>query len=568
MLRFTARTARYLRHRLLLLLGLMLLALPISAQIDSSQVIFPVGFEHSNFVTGLDRPTAMVFAPDGRLFITEQDGTLRVVKDGAILEEPFVTIPVNSTGERGLIGVTLDPNFIENSYVYVFYTTESEPVHNRISRFTADGDVALAESEMILVDFEPLTSATNHNGGALHFGLDGMLYASQGDNATASNSQQFSNALGKILRFNPDGSIPEDNPFYDTATDLGQAIWALGLRNPFTFAVHPELGTLYINDVGQGTWEEINEGEAGANYGWPDTEGETDNPEYTSPIYTYPTHVEGCAISGGTFFLPEVTAYPEDYLGDYFFADYCDRWIRRYDAGDDMAYDFVRNATGSIVDLDVFNGELYYLARAGGGQVNVLRTIEQGEGTDILVNGGFELADERNARWPADWKVKNLTKDRIKCNKTGREGKPDKIVAFEGECAFRFKVKDGARSKLVQNVDIADLEVESFRLSAMLDGKNIDPTRGRIQLKVKYEDGTKEKARLAIPGGTYDYTGITGMLAVDDVAMRKVKVILFYRGPGRLFMDAVSLEKFPADEVPAEDLLDLPERPEQGLRGQ
>src|SRR5687767_2360818 len=228
------------------------------AEALESRVLFsvPSGFVESQFTSGLSAPTAMAFAPDGRLFIAEQDGRLRVVKNGSLLSTNFFDLNVDSAGERGLLGVAFDPNFNSNKFVYVYYTTTSGGVHNRLSRFTANGDTVLAGSEQILLELDPLTAATNHNGGALHFGNDGKLYVAVGENANGSNSQTLANRLGKILRINADGSIPADNPFYNQASGVNRSIWALGLRNPFTFAVEPISGTLHINDVGQNTWEE------------------------------------------------------------------------------------------------------------------------------------------------------------------------------------------------------------------------------------------------------------------------------------------------------------------------
>src|SRR5262249_46671805 len=151
-------------------------------------------------------------------------------------------------------------------------------VHNRVSRFTANGDVAVAGSETILLELDNL-GATNHNGGAIHFGLDGKLYVAVGENANSSNSQTLATPLGKVPRINADGSIPTNNPFYGQTSGNSRAIWALGLRNPFTFVFNSN-GRLFINDVGQNTWEEVDEGAAGANYGWPTTEGPTTDPRF------------------------------------------------------------------------------------------------------------------------------------------------------------------------------------------------------------------------------------------------------------------------------------------------
>src|SRR6185503_1655040 len=233
---------------------------------------------------------------------------------------------------------------------------------NRISRFTANGDVAVAGSEVVLFDLDNL-SANYHNGGALNFGSDGKLYAAAGDNGNSANAQSLTTVLGKILRLNSNGTIPTDNPFLAQTSGKNRAIWALGLRNPFTFAVHPFAGDLFINDVGETAWEEINDGGAGVNYGWPATEGMTTNPNYTSPIYAYDHSNGACAITGGAFYAPSTAQFPSDYLNDYFFADYCAGWIKRLDPGAGSVSTF---ATGlsAPVDLKVGNdGSLYYLTR-------------------------------------------------------------------------------------------------------------------------------------------------------------------------------------------------------------
>jgi hypothetical protein len=260
----------------------------------------PAGFSETLVANGLSSPTSMDFAPDGRLFVCLQGGQLRVIKNGSLLPAPFVSLTVNSSGERGLLGVAFDPNFATNNFVYVYYTAPTPSIHNRVSRFTANGDVAVAGSELVLLDLENL-SATNHNGGAIHFGPDGKLYVAVGENAVPSNSQTLTNRLGKVLRINSDGSIPSDNPFFNTATGVNRSIWALGLRNPFTFAFQPGTGRLFINDVGQNAWEEINDGIAGSNYGWSTCEGfcTPPNSNFRDPLFQYghgSTSTTGCAI--------------------------------------------------------------------------------------------------------------------------------------------------------------------------------------------------------------------------------------------------------------------------------
>ncbi len=187
----------------------------------------PAGFtKEEAWVSLLSSATAFAQAPDGRLFICEQGGNVRVVKDGNLLSTPFVQLDVDSTEERGLLGVALHPDFANNGWVYLYHTTMENGAHNRIRRFTAAGDLASQGSETIIVDLPPLSSATNHNGGAIHFGVDGKLYAGVGDNADGAKSQNLADPFGKLLRFNDDGTIPTDNPFHATQTGIARAVWA------------------------------------------------------------------------------------------------------------------------------------------------------------------------------------------------------------------------------------------------------------------------------------------------------------------------------------------------------
>lgn len=327
----------------------------------------PEGFTETQIATGLTYPTAMSLTPDGRIFVCEQGGQLRVVKDGALLATPFLTVTVDGAGERGLVGVAVDPNFNSNHFIYVYYTALTPAPHNRLSRFTANGDVALAHSEVALLDLDNLGPAKIHNGGALRFGNDGRLYIGVGDNSVPPNAQSFSNLLGKILRLNADGSIPADNPFFNSATGNNRAIWALGFRNPFSFAVQRTTGRIFVEDVGQDTWEEIDEGVSGSNYGWPLVEGFTSDPRFRSPLFQYGHGVGetlGCAITGGAFYNPSANQFPSEFVGQFFFADYCNGWIRRLDPANGNLVSGFAAGISFPVDLQVDdNGSLFYLAR-------------------------------------------------------------------------------------------------------------------------------------------------------------------------------------------------------------
>jgi len=357
----------------------------------ASAATVPAGFTDSVVAGGLTIPTAMALAPDGRVFVCEQSGALRVIKNGALLPTPFLTVTVDSSGERGLLGVAFDPNFVSNQLVYIYYTATTPSVHNRISRFTASGDVALAGSEVVLMDLPNLSAATNHNGGALHFGPDGTLFVAVGDNANGANAQTLTTRLGKLLRITSTGGIPTNNPFFNDATGDNRAIWALGVRNPFTFSFQEGSGRMFINDVGENTWEEINDGIAGSNYGWPNCEGfcNPPNPNFRDPIFQYANDATTCAITGGAFYNPQINQFPANFVGNYFFADFCGGWIRRLDpANGNVVSDF---ATGisNPVDLKVSaDGFLYYLARGAGavGRIGFTQAVDNTPPTVSITN--------------------------------------------------------------------------------------------------------------------------------------------------------------------------------------
>jgi glucose/arabinose dehydrogenase len=323
----------------------------------ASGTTLPGTFVETSYATLGAQPTSMAFASDGRLFVTLQNGNLRVVKNGTLLSTPALTLTVDSTGERGLLGFEFDPSFTSNQFVYVYYTTPSPSVHNRVSRFTMSGDVAVPGSELVLLELDNLSTDTHHNGGAIHFGTDGKLYIATGDNSVNANPQSMASLLGKILRINKDGTIPSDNPFYSSASGNYRAIWALGLRNPFTFSIDPSTGKMYINDVGNNTYEEVNQGIAGANYGWPTCEGACSTAGFTNPVIYYGRTI-GRAITGGVFYRG--SQFPSAYNGVYLYGDYLGGWIHTLDqSGNDAAW----RSGNAAIDLDVgSDGSLYYLS--------------------------------------------------------------------------------------------------------------------------------------------------------------------------------------------------------------
>jgi hypothetical protein len=250
-----------------------------------------------------------------------------------------------------------------------------------VSRFTADGDVALPGSEVDIFDLDPLNPLHgNHNGGAIHFGPDAKLYMGVGENGTPANAQSLNTTLGKMLRINSDGSIPTDNPFYNQTTGNNRAIWALGLRNPFTFAFQSGTGRLFIDDVGQDTWEEIDDGIAGSNYGWPATEGPTNDSRFRSPLFAYmhgPSSDGGIAITGGTFYDPASESFPNAFAGTYFFSDLGGGWVHNYNpstnaesrfaGGYDEPVDLKVDTQGNLFVLDHGDGTVHEISFSSSG---------------------------------------------------------------------------------------------------------------------------------------------------------------------------------------------------------
>ncbi len=317
----------------------MVAACVTALTLPAAAASLPPGFSETVLFPAQTLATAacITVAPDGRIFVCQRSsGALRVI-DAAdqLLPTPFLTLNVDTTGERGMLGVAFDPNFAVNNYVYVYYTAAAQGgigPHNRISRFTASGNTANPATELILWDFEDPGIEWLHNGGSMVFGLDGKMYVGVGDAGNPPNGQSLTTRFGKILRINTDAynSIPTDNPFYNTLTGLNRAIWAYGLRHPYSLNLRDTGGgtsQLLINDVGRNTYEEINAGQPGGNYGWSVSEGPQNiQPGHIPPLYYYahgPNETPPCAITGGAFYLPQSPSFPASYVGKYFFTDYC-----------------------------------------------------------------------------------------------------------------------------------------------------------------------------------------------------------------------------------------------------
>ncbi|MFH1185833.1 MAG: PQQ-dependent sugar dehydrogenase [Chloroflexota bacterium] len=363
-------------------------AVTTSPAVDAERFPSASDYAWALVAAGFESPVDIQFPPDGsgRMFIVEQPGRIRIANTPGLAKAPFLDISdrVNSRGnEQGLLGLAFHPRYAENGLFYVNYTDDGS--HNVIARFrvSADPDLGDAASETILVSVDD--PFPNHNGGVLSFGPDGYLYTGMGDGGSANdpfgNGQNSDSLLGKILRLDVDGdepyATPEDNPF---AEGGGRPeVWAYGLRNPWRMSFDSATGDLYIGDVGQGVWEEVDflpAGEpGGANFGWNYREGAhafagapPAGAALIDPVAEYSHNEGGCSITGGYVYRGRM---PE-WSGIYLYGDYCSGklWglMRTPDLGagaewaTQLLYETGANITTFGQDT---GGEVYFADRSG-----------------------------------------------------------------------------------------------------------------------------------------------------------------------------------------------------------
>jgi len=359
--------------------------------------VLPPGFQLVTITEQLTEATCVEVAEDGRIFVGERGGVVRLLVGDVLQPTPVISLPVNTAnGERGLLAIALHPHFDQNGWLYVFRTTP-EP-RDVVTRYTVAGNVANPASELIIWQSAHLAS-TFHHGSGLEFegtGHPHSLFISLGDQLNSGNAQDPTVEDGKVLRVGEDGSIPATNPFVGTA-NVPDTIWAIGVRNPFRLAVDPTDLTLFVGDVGGNvstSLEEISIAPAGANLGWPDQEGSvcyvSDCSPYQAPIWSYahddPSYYwiapQGSLTLGPVY---RANAYPAEYAGDLFAGDYSNRNIRRIDrdANGAVLSDAVWLTTpfaGTIVDLAIGpDGFVYYVTFGSPGALpdaSALRRVE------------------------------------------------------------------------------------------------------------------------------------------------------------------------------------------------
>ncbi|NDJ60184.1 MAG: tandem-95 repeat protein [Chloroflexi bacterium] len=346
----------------------------------------PEAFEKLELVTGLNEPTAFRFLPDGRILITEKSGAIRVFANGVLQSEPLITLavlPSEGADERGLLGIEPDPNFEQNGYLYVSYTSAAN--YNRLSRLTMINDTIDLASEVILLESNQQSNIWHH-GGEVRFGPDGMLYWSMGINVINPNAQDLSNIHGKLHRINPDGTIPADNPFVGVPGVL-ESIWGYGIRNGFRFDFLPD-GRAIVGDVGGSLWEEVVIVEGGANYGWPFVEGPCTGCPYVNPIFAYPhddAPRNGGAITAAEIF--EGQAFGPDYDGVFFYGDYTGGWIRYlvfdsqyssvisdnlFDDDAGTVVQLTQGPDGNLYGMTIYPGALFVIQPSSGNRTPIV----------------------------------------------------------------------------------------------------------------------------------------------------------------------------------------------------
>lgn len=341
------------------------------------------GLSLERVAVGLSDPLYLTAPPgDARLFVVEQPGRIRIIRAGRLLPRPFLDLTqrVRSGGEQGLLSVAFHPRFAANGFFYVNYTDRRGDT--RVERYAVSGDPDRADpasARLVIMIEQPFA---NHNGGLVMFGPDGMLYVGMGDGGSGGDpyghGQNRATLLGKMLRLDVDRgdpyALPPDNPFVGRPGMRGE-VWAYGLRNPWRFCFDPPAGLLYIADVGQNAWEEIDVTRAdqgGLDYGWNVMEGDhcyrsrnCDRTGRVVPTVEY-SHGDGCSITGG--FVYRGRRMP-DLVGHYFYADYCSGWIRsfKYEGGTVSAHREWRGiAAGQVTSFGLdAAGEMYVCASDG-----------------------------------------------------------------------------------------------------------------------------------------------------------------------------------------------------------
>jgi glucose/arabinose dehydrogenase len=428
------------------------------------------------YATGFDQPLQVVPAPDGRMFVVEKGGLIRVLPAGSPtpLTNPFLKITnLYTDHEAGVLAMVLAPDFSTTKNYYVYYTSLT-PKRNRLSRFTANGNTTALSTEAVI--WQDTVDASNaHHGGGVLFGNDGKIYITTGDQLNPADPPRLDNTRGKVLRINSNGTIPTDNPFHDGTGPNKDEIWAYGLRNPFRASIDKVTGRIFIGDVGSNDQatavEKVHILARGANYGWPSC-GLTCGTGIAKPLYQY-THsgVEAAVIGG---FVYRGKQFPAEYVGSYFFADYARRMIRRLTVNSmnqlvdvfnfEPADGAVKGPYGDINDLrEGLDGAIYYVDFGGGqpaaGRIRRIRatatqppvvvasaTPQAGNAPLTVSFSSAGSFDPKGAKLTFSWDFGDKT--------SSTSDNPSHTYSGRGPYSVRLTVSNGASSATADPINI------------------------------------------------------------------------------------------------------------------
>ena len=470
--------------------------------------------------SGLTQPLYVTAAPGdtSRLFIVEKGGTIKILdlNSGQVLATPFLTVPVDTASERGLLGLAFDPGYATNGAFYVYATSTAGSPHNEVWRYHVSGNPNVAAGARDLILDVGASTNGNHNAGWMGFGPDGMLYIASGEVGVPANAQDNTNLLGKMLRIDvdpvaPGYQIPADNPFAGDGGGVREEIWAFGLRNPWRASFDSASGNFFIGNVGGNAFEEINLGQIGANYGWPNVEGVANNPSFVDPIHAYP-HGSGASVTGGYVYRGE----SDGLQGQYFFADFIQNTVStlRFDGANwiatnrtsqivadtgtvDAPASFGEDARGNLYVVDI-TGEVFRLTPTVSSS-DTRDALSGGAGNDRLFGGaGSDLLDGGTG---ADFLNGGAGDDRFVYRLGGYgadvifgfvagAGSEDRVVfsGFSGPLTFATQVGTdtvfdfgGGNTLTLRNVQLGSLSADDFVLSSAFADDNFTAVGGNEQ---------------------------------------------------------------------------------------
>lgn len=495
----------------------------VSQSCDEPTPGLPEDLERTVIVSGLTEPVDFRFLPDdpenpddGGILIAEKGGAIKLYREGQGTTT-VVELPTKTDFESGIGGIEVDPNFAENHYVYVSYTNGDDV--DVLSRFTLSGDSAtILNSEQVLIASDQ-TAGPIHHGGEIYYednpgDSPDYIYWAKGDNSVSTNAQDLTNIHGKILRIQADGTIPTDNPFYDTP-GARQEIWAYGLRNPFRFDVAPN-GQILVADVGDTAWEELNVVTKGANYGWPGAEGVCVGCGYVNPIYSYDHNTPAGTASITSVLVYTGDTLPEEYRGKVFIADYTLGWVKVLTLDEDydsyvseQVFDgqagtpvrLIQGPDGNIYQLNIYPGELSMIGLSGGNRAPtaVVTATPTNGYSPLVVNFSSEgsVDPDPDTTLTYNWDFGDGT--------TSTQANPTKTYDTNGTYNVTLTVSDGEKTgQATQSVTVGSTAPHDLTITTP-QGTPLDNTKYNAGDTISFSGAALDQDE-TLPDSAYNWT--------------------------------------------------------------